>query len=161
MTAFSLSVGAVSMLLTVASAFGPAPRPQDVPPAITPEVLEAVVRLDCVFTSAATGNWTGERPLAQTATNADRLDVSLSNINVADGTATLRADRRTASISVRSDRSNLYFLDPGADEMVTLTTVFAQEARPGRLKAVQTRTGRVAMQWYGDCAVDRPAAGGK
>jgi hypothetical protein len=152
MNAFVLGVSAVSMLLAVAPAYAQAPRALGSSPVVAPEVLEAIERLDCAFTASARGNWSGGAPRVQT-TNAGQVDVSLSDIDVLEGSATIRAEKRTASISVRSDRSNLYFLDPGSDGIATLTTVFSQETRPGRLKAVHTRTGRVAAQLYGDCAV--------
>jgi hypothetical protein len=77
---------------------------------------------------------------------------------VADGTATSRSGGRTASVSARSDRSNLYFLELGADGIVRLTTVFSLETPSGRLRAAHTRTGRAAEQFYGDCAVMKPGS---
>ena len=117
--------------------------------------LESIQRLECVFTAGVSADWSGAEPSVRTLGAANRLTLNLSDINVVDGSATLRDGARTSSVSARSDRSNLYFFDLGSSGTATLTTVFSQETRPGHLKAAHTRTGVDAAQFYGDCEIGR------
>jgi hypothetical protein len=79
--------------------------------------------------------------------------LNLSGIDVANGSATSDSAGRRSPVTVRSDRSNLYFMDAGANGVVAMTTVFSQLTATGRLKAVHTRTARSAEQFYGDCDI--------
>lgn len=147
-------VGAMVFAGAAAHAQAPATA-QGAARTVPQSVLEQIVRLDCTFTLAAAGVWPDGEPAVRSSTRSDPLLVRMSDISVADGTATSRSAGRTASVSAKSDRSNLYFLDVGPDGTLALTTVFSQESRPGRLKAVHTRTGPAAEQFYGDCAAVR------
>ena len=64
--------------------------------------------------------------------------------------------RRTVpetQLSSSPDR-NLHVLDVRPDGALTVTTVFAQESREGRLKAVHSRIPD-SSQYYGDCSFTR------
>jgi hypothetical protein len=120
---------------------------------VSQEVLESIEHLDCTFATRVSGTWVSAQPVVTVSEKAGQLSLDISEINVVDGSATARDRGRTAAVSARSDRSNLYFFEVGPDDAVVLTTVFSQEAETGRLKAVHTRTGRNPAQFYGDCRV--------
>jgi len=122
-----------------------------VPPRVVPQdVLEGISQLECRFVSGARGRWDGVSPEGP-AIEPARLVLTITDIDVAGGTATTRTDGQVTSVSARSDRSNLFFLDLTGGDVVLLTTVFSQETEDGRLKAVHVRSGRSPAQWVGDC----------
>ena len=68
-------------------------------------------------------------------------------------------------VTVKLTGSNIHFIDMRAGGAVTLTTVFSQESKDKKLKAVHTRTDYLQMslpgfvsepevaQYYGDCEI--------
>jgi hypothetical protein len=70
-------------------------------------------------------------------------------------------------IVLQASTWNLHFLEVARSGRLVMTSVFAQESKPGRLKAVHTRTDYLkismpkfesepqAAQYYGDCEVGR------
>jgi hypothetical protein len=122
-------------------------------PSPPPINLEAIEALKCVFTAGAIRRGGGAEPRLRPATKVDLVTIQLVDIDTNGGEATLKRGGRSSSVSVRSDRSNLYFLSVDRDSNVLLTTVFAQESRPGRLKAVHSEVGTDARQLYGECEV--------
>jgi hypothetical protein len=142
---------AVLVLLLGTEGWQPPPAARTAP-TVSQDVLESIVRLDCAFTVVASGTWSDAAPMVQISTLKPPLALSLFEIHVADGSATSESAGRRWPVSVRSDRSNLYFLDIGLDGVSRLTTVFSQFTPAGRLTAVHTRTARSAEQFYGDCA---------
>ena len=152
MAAGATVISAVLMLLLGASAGWQSPPVTGTAPTVSQDFLESIVRLECAFTVMAAGTWSGAEPTVLVSTLKTPLALNVSEINVADGSATSESAGRRWPVSVRSDRSNLYFLDIGLDGVSRLTTVFSQLTVGGRLKAVHTRTARSAEQFYGDCA---------
>ncbi len=146
-------IGAVLMLLLGVSAGWQSPPVAGTAPTVSQDVLESIVRLECAFTVMAAGTWSGATPTVRISTLKTPLAVNLFEIDVADGTATSESAGRRWPVSVRSDRSNLYFLDIGLDGVSRMTTVFSQLTVTGRLKAVHTRTAPFAEQFYGECAI--------
>ena len=146
-------VSAVLMLLVGVSAGWQSPPAADTALSVSQDVLESIVRLDCAFTVMAAGTWSGAAPTVRISTLKTPLALNLLQIDVVDGSAMSESAGRRWPVSVRSDRSNLYFLDIGLDGVSKMTTVFSQLTATGRLKAVHTRTARSAEQFYGDCTI--------
>jgi len=123
--------------------------------------LAAATRIDCRFTTLATGTWEDEVPNATVAT-VD-LEAAFFDINVDEGTAEAEGRFGATFIVVRYAHGYLHFMQMSDAGPLHLTTVLAQETTDGRLKAVQTRheysqtilpgfTSRPEM-YVGDCAV--------
>ena len=123
--------------------------------------LESATRVDCLFTTLATGDWTGG------STDVKVTDVehkaAFFDIDVDGGTAEAEGALGATYIVVRYTRGYLHFLQMGNAGPVHLTTVLAQPSTDGRFKAVHTRheytqialpgfTSRPEM-YIGDCEV--------
>jgi hypothetical protein len=123
-------------------------------------VLEAIRGLTCQFTVTTSVLWKAGKP--DVRIEPTTLEVIISNVDVQDGTADVAAKggRRLAT-TVLSDGS-LYFMEStrGALEV---TTVFATESSPGKLKAVRAHHAYLFLtvppfvedptvsQSYGEC----------
>ena len=123
--------------------------------------LADATRIDCRFTTLATGTWEDEVPSA-TVAPVD-LEAAFFDINVDEGTAEAEGRFGATFIVVRYAHGYLHFMQMSDAGPLHLTTVLAQETTDGRLKAVQTRheysqtilpgfTSRPEM-YVGDCAV--------
>lgn len=124
--------------------------------------LATVTALRCRFPAASTAVWKAGEPEARIRSQEMRLEIS--EISVGDGTAEIRGTAgRTYATAVLSGWS-LYFVETSVGQL-NMTTVFAQETAPGRLKAVHSRHGYLQMQVgnyiaepsvsqnYGDCEI--------
>ena len=132
------------------------------PPAEPPNPLTTVKSLACRFPAATTGNWKDGQAVAQTRTQD--LQLTVENIDVADGTAEVRGTASKAFVSAVLSGWSLYFVENAVGQL-NVTTVFAQEASPKKLKAVHSRHGYLEMkvgrfvaepsvsQNYGECEV--------
>ncbi|HEX5048590.1 MAG TPA: hypothetical protein VFX89_15860 [Gammaproteobacteria bacterium] len=123
--------------------------------------LGAAKRLECKFTTLATGTWDGAKTSA-TVTKAD-VSVTFTDIDVDSGTAEADSGFGNAFISVKLSGGYLHFMQISDTGPLYVTTVLATETAPGRLKAMQTRheysptvlpgfTSRPEL-YVGDCAV--------
>ena len=81
--------------------------------------------------------------MAQTRTQ--EMQLSVENIDVQDATAELRGTGARAFVSAVLSGWSLYFVDNGIGQL-NVTTVFAQEVAPKKLKAVHSRHGYLQMQ---------------
>lgn len=118
-------------------------RAQDKPPADPPNPLTTVKALNCRFPSATTATWKEGQAVAQTRTQ--ELQLSVENIDVQDATAEVRGTGSKAFVSAVLSGWSLYFVENGVGQL-NVTTVFAQEASPKKLKAVHSRHGYLQMQ---------------
>lgn len=129
------------------------------------DLLQHAASVECRFSRIATGDWQEGEP-ALTAAAAE-LEAAFTDIDVETGTAEAQGRFGASYIVVRYAGGYLHFLQTLNSGPIYLTTIFAEEARPGRLKAVQTRheyteialpgyTSRPEM-YIGDCAVSRAA----
>jgi len=127
-----------------------------------PNPLTMLRGLTCSFPAATSATWTDDgAPAARTREQSMRLEVTA--IDLEDGTAEIRATTGTVFVSAVLSGWSLYFVE-NAVGLLNVTTVFAQEASPGRFKAVHSRHGYLQMQVgnfisepsvsqnYGDCA---------
>jgi len=128
--------------------------------------LTPITGLRCVFTVKVSATWKNGKPDVQTAPT--NLRVTITDINLQDGTAEASGpDGRRFAVAVLSDGS-LYFMETTRGAL-DVTTVFATESSPGKLKAVRAQQGYVFLtvppydenpsvaQNYGECeAVQAP-----
>ncbi len=144
------------MLLAAATAASQTPADEP------PNPLAALKRLKCRFPVAASAVWKGEEAVAQTRTQ--QLLFELAEIDVEDGTAEFIGTAGKAYVTAVLSGWSLYFVENAIGQL-NVTTVFAQEAAPKKLKAVHSRHGYLQMtvgrfvaepsvsQSYGECEV--------
>jgi len=108
-----------------------------------PNPLTTVKALKCSFPSATSATWKEGAPLAQTKTQDMRFE--LSNIDVGDATAEFMGTAGRAYVTAVLSGWSLYFVESSVGQL-NITTVFAQEANPKKLKAVHSRHGYLQMQ---------------
>ena len=130
------------------------------PQAEPPNPLTTVKRLKCRFPTASAAAWKSGDPQVQIKTQ--ELLFEINNIDVQDGTAEYLGTAGRAFVTAVLSGWSLYFVENSVGQL-NVTTVFAQEASPKRLKAVHSRHGYLQMtvgkfiaepsvsQNYGDC----------
>jgi len=122
--------------------------------------LTSITRLRCHFTIKTSVVWNGGKPDVHTEPVDSR--VTFSDIDVQDGTAEASGPQgRRFAAAVLSDGS-LYFMETTRGA-VDLTTVFATESSPGKLKTVRAQHAFVfltvppfdenptVVESYGEC----------
>lgn len=123
--------------------------------------LAAASRIDCVFTTKVTGDWTDGA--AQASNEEVSLEAAFYDVDVNGGTAEAEGMFGSTYIVVRHSYGYLHFLQMSNVGPLYVTTVLAQESVEGRFKAVHTRheysptvlpgfTSRPEM-YVGDCSV--------
>jgi hypothetical protein len=127
-----------------------------------PNVLTTVKALKCRFPAATTATWKSGEPVAQTKTQ--EMLFTISEIDVQDGTAEFLGTAGRAYVTAVLSGWSMYFVESSVGQL-NVTTVFAQEASPKKLKAVHSRHGYLQMQVgryisepsvsqnYGDCEI--------
>jgi hypothetical protein len=108
-----------------------------------PNPLADLKALKCRFPAATSAVWKDGQPVAQT--KAQELLFDISAIDVQDGTAELRGTAGRAYVTAVLSGWSLYFVENSVGQL-NVTTVFAQEASPKKLKAVHSRHGYLQMQ---------------
>jgi hypothetical protein len=108
-----------------------------------PNPLKTVKALRCRFPVATSGTWKDGEPVAQTRTQ--ELLLSVTEIDPQDGTAEVQGTAGKSFVSAVLSGWSLYFVENGVGQL-NVTTVFAQETTPGKLKAVHSRHGYLQMQ---------------
>ena len=131
-------------------------------PADPPNPLTTVKRLKCRFPTASAAAWKSGDPQVQIKTQELLFDIT--NIDVQDGTAEYQGTAGRSFVTAVLSGWSLYFVENSVGQL-NVTTVFAQEASPKRLKAVHSRHGYLQMtvgrfisepsvsQNYGDCEI--------
>jgi hypothetical protein len=129
-----------------------------------PNPLTTLKGLKCRFPAATSATWKGGDAVAQTKTQ--EMTFTLSAIDVQDGTAEFTGTAGRAYVTAVLSGWSIYFVESAVGQL-NVTTVFAQEASPGRLKAVHSRHGYLQMQVgkyiaepsvsqnYGDCEIEK------
>jgi hypothetical protein len=127
-----------------------------------PNILTSVKMLKCRFPAATSATWKGGEPVAQTKTQ--EMLFTISEIDVQDGTAEFLGTAGRAYVTAVLSGWSMYFVESSVGQL-NVTTVFAQEASPKKLKAVHSRHGYLQMQVgryisepsvsqnYGDCEI--------
>lgn len=145
-------------LLTIVPALAAAQAPDP------PNPLTTLKGLKCRFPSATSATWKNGEAVAQTKTQ--EMLFTLSAIDVQDGTAEFTGTAGKAYVTAVLSGWSIYFVESSVGQL-NVTTVFAQEASPGKLKAVHSRHGYLQMQVgkyiaepsisqnYGDCEIEK------
>ena len=152
-----VSMVAAAMVIAVSvSAYG------QQPPAEPPNQLTIVKRLKFRFPTDSAAAWKSGDPQVQIKTQ--ELLFEITAIDVQDGTAEYLGTAGRAFVTAVLSGWSLYFVENSVGQL-NVTTVFAQEAAPKRLKAVHSRHGYLQMtvgryiaepsvsQNYGDCEI--------
>ena len=125
--------------------------------------LARIKSLKCVFPVYTSGTWKNGEPQALAKTGM--LSIQIDAIDVQDGSARFVGVGEAAHIVVQLSGWSLHFLETGNTGSVNVTTVFAQETRGKKLKAVHSRHDYLQMslpgfvseptvsQYYGECEV--------
>ena len=108
-----------------------------------PNPLTKVKALKCRFPVAVSGTWKNGEAVATPRTQ--ELLLSIGDIDVSDGTAEVTGTAGKAFVSAVLSGWSLYFVENAVGQL-NVTTVFAQESAPGKLKAVHSRHGYLQMQ---------------
>jgi hypothetical protein len=108
-----------------------------------PNPLKSVKALKCRFPVAVSGTWKNGEAVATPRTQ--ELLLSIGDIDVSDGTAEVTGTAGKAFVSAVLSGWSLYFVENAVGQL-NVTTVFAQESAPGKLKAVHSRHGYLQMQ---------------
>jgi hypothetical protein len=113
------------------------------PPAEPANPLTSVKKLRCRFPAASSAVWKGGEPQVQTRTQ--ELQFEVNAIDAQDGTAEFQGTAGRAYVTAVLSGWSLYFVENSVGQL-NVTTVFAQEAAPKKLKAVHSRHGYLQMQ---------------
>jgi len=108
-----------------------------------PNPLKTVKALKCRFPVAVSGTWKSGEAVATPRTQ--ELLITVTEIDVSDGTAEVAGTAGKAFVSAVLSGWSLYFVENGVGQL-NVTTVFAQESAPGKLKAVHSRHGYLQKQ---------------
>ena len=108
-----------------------------------PNILPTVKALKCRFPAATTATWKNGEVQAQTKTQ--EMLFTISEIDVQDGTAEILGTAGRAYVTAVLSGWSMYFVESSVGQL-NVTTVFAQEASPKKLKAVHSRHGYLQMQ---------------
>jgi hypothetical protein len=108
-----------------------------------PNPLTRLKALKCQFPAATSAVWKEGAPQAQTKTQDMRFEISA--IDVGDATAEFMGTAGRAYVTAVLSGWSLYFVESAVGQL-NVTTVFAQEAAPKKLKAVHSRHGYLQMQ---------------
>jgi len=108
-----------------------------------PNPLTQLKALKCRFPAATSAAWKEGTPQLQTKSQDMRFEISA--IDVTDGTAEFMGTAGRAYVTAVLSGWSLYFVESTVGQL-NVTTVFAQEAAPKKLKAVHSRHGYLQMQ---------------
>ena len=107
-----------------------------------PNILASVKALKCRFPAATTATWKNGEVQAQTKTQ--EMLFTISEIDVTDGTAEFLGTAGRSYVTAVLSGWSMYFVESSVGQL-NVTTVFAQEASPKKLKAVHSRHGYLQM----------------
>jgi hypothetical protein len=128
--------------------------------------LTGVTALNCTFPVSVATTWKDGEPEA-VVRKTPVLTFVIDQIDVGEGSARMVGVSSGQHVTASLSGSNLHIMDLRSSGSLTITTVFAQETKDGKLKAVHTRTdylrysvpGFVSQpevsQHYGECEVKR------
>jgi hypothetical protein len=155
----SSAIGHIAAVLLILLPVTAAPQNAEPPNSPT-----SVKGLKCRFPAATSAAWKSGEVVPQTKTQ--ELLFTISEIDVQDGTAEFVGTAGRAFVTAVLSGWSIYFVESSVGQL-NVTTVFAQEASPGKLKAVHSRHGYLQMQVgkyiaepsvsqnYGDCEMQK------
>jgi hypothetical protein len=128
--------------------------------------LTGVTSLACTFPASVTTVWTAGEPQV-TVKKSPVLTFQIDQIDTQEGSARMVGVASGSHVTASLSGSNLHIMDLRSSGSLTITTIFGQESRDGKLKAVHTRTDYLrysvpgfisqpeVSQHYGECEVMR------
>jgi hypothetical protein len=99
--------------------------------------LQAAKRLECTFSTLATGTW--DKNVPAIAVTPAEIKAAFFDINVDEGTAEAESEYGASFISVRYAAGYLHIMQMSDAGPLYLTTVIARAAGEGKFLAVHTR----------------------
>jgi hypothetical protein len=141
-----------------------APHPSLAQTSLNP--LTGVTSLSCTFPASVSTTWKDGEPEV-VVKKVPVLTFTIDQIDVQEGSARMVGVASGQHVTASLSGSNLHIMDLRSSGSLTITTIFGQESKDGKLKAVHTRTdylrysvpGFVSQpeisQHYGDCEVKR------
>ena len=108
-----------------------------------PNVLPTIKALKCRFPAATSATWKNGEVQPQTKTQ--EMTFAISEIDVQDGTAEFMGTAGRSYVTAVLSGWSIYFVESSVGQL-NVTTVFAQESSPKKLKAVHSRHGYLQMQ---------------
>jgi hypothetical protein len=126
--------------------------------------LATVKSLKCAFPTYATAAWNKGVPEAQVKN--EEISFEVDSIDTQEGSARLVTADPTYLTALLT-ASSIHFMERTLQGSLTVTTVFAVESTPGKLRAVRSRheylkislpgfaSDPVVSQYYGECAAGR------
>jgi hypothetical protein len=99
--------------------------------------LAAAKRIECSFSTMATGNWDKNVPTLTVAPS--EMKAAFFDINIDEGTAEAESEFGASFISVRYTTGYLHIMQMSDAGPLYLTTVMARAAGEGKLMAVHQR----------------------
>lgn len=136
-------------------------RGQPPPPGQFP--LATVKSLKCAFPVYASTTWRAGEPQVQV--KMTEIVLTYTEIDAQEGTARLFGLSNVGELVARVSTFSLHLLEITSSGSLKVTTVFSQESRPGKLKAVYAQHDYLRMsipgfeaeptvsQYYGECEV--------
>jgi hypothetical protein len=135
--------------------------------ALSRDQLAAIHQLRCTFSVSGIGAWNTGEPQARINAGGV-LTLQIDAIDSQDGSARISSvGISDAHIVARISDRSLHFLETDVTGSLSVTTVFAQQTRERRLKAVHSRTSFLPVdlpgfsseptvsQFYGECEIAR------
>jgi hypothetical protein len=129
-----------------------------------PNVLTGIKNLKCSFSISASGSWVNGE--AQAAIKKGPLTTfEYREIDTTESTANVVGLASSGHVVAQLFGANLHFLEMRSTGSLMLTTVFTQESRDKKLKAVYTRADYLPLsipgfanapevsQHYGECEI--------
>ena len=127
------------------------------------EKLFTARAINCTFTTMASGTWTSGGAVAEI--KASKLSFGFDQIDADQGTARVIGAFGPSDIIVRFSLGTLHFVQAFREGPLYATTIFSQESRDGKFKAVHTRHEYTEVrlpgftsrpeQYYGECEIAR------
>jgi hypothetical protein len=125
------------------------------------QTLARAKSVNCVFPAMTSGTWNEHG--AQAAVTPATMKIGFDKIDADEGTARVIGPFGPSDIIVRFSSGTLHFLQAFREGPLYVTTIFPQETRDGKLKAVHTRHEYTEVslpgftsrpeQYYGECDV--------
>jgi hypothetical protein len=130
-----------------------------------PNVLTGIKNLKCSFAISASGSWTKEGEAQAAIKKGPLTTFEYREIDTTESTANVVGLASSGHVVAQLFGANLHFLEMRSTGSLMLTTVFTQESRDKKLKAVYTRADYLPLsipgfanapevsQHYGECEI--------
>ena len=130
-----------------------------------PNVLTGIKNLKCTFAVGASGSWLKDGEPQATIKKGPVTTFEYRDIDTTESTANVVGLASSGHVVAQLFGANIHFLEMRSTGSLMLTTVFTQESRDKKLKAVYTRADYLPIaipgfanspevsQQYGECEI--------